>query len=74
MDKIVAASCPEIGKKITVGEVESVIKDMKESSPRSNGLTIGFYKYFFKEFGEHFVEILNDSESISSYLKLIMKI
>ena len=79
MDKIVAEFCPEIGTKITVGEVESVIKDMKESSPGSNGLTIGFYKNFFKDFGEHFVEILNDSESIlpetfnENIIKLIMK-
>ena len=52
---------------------------MKESSPGSNGLTIGFYKNFFKDFGEHFVEILNDSESIlpetfnENIIKLIMK-
>ena len=79
MDKIVSEKCPEIGMKITVGEVESIIKDMKDSSPGSNGLTIGFYKIFFKYFAEDFVEILNDSESIlpeifnENIIKLIMK-
>ena len=79
MDRIVTEKCPEIGAKITVGEVEAVIKDMKESSPGSNGLTIGFYKLYFKFFGEHFVDILNDSESIlpeafnENVIKLIMK-
>ena len=58
-------------KKITVGEEEPVIKDMKQPSPRSNGLTIGFYKEFFSYLGENFIEILNDSESNP---KLLMKI
>ena len=34
--------CPEIGMKITVGKVESIIKDMRDSSPGSNGLTTWF--------------------------------
>ena len=52
---------------------------MKESSPGENGLTIGFYKKFFDQFGQHFVEILNDSNNILpntfnvSIIKLIPK-
>jgi hypothetical protein len=54
-------------------------KNMKDSSPGSNGLTINFFKKFFPLFGEDFVEILNDSESIlpetfnETIIKLIMK-
>jgi hypothetical protein len=52
---------------------------MKDSSPGNNGLTINFFKKFFPLFGEDYVEILNDSESIlpetfnETIIKLIMK-
>ena len=55
---------PEIGARITFEEAFEVIKNMKDSSPGNNGLSINFFKKFFPFFGEDFVEILNDSESI----------
>ena len=67
------------GWKITYEEAFEVIKNMKDSSPGNNGLSINFFKKFFPLFGEHFVEILNDSESIlpetfnETIIKLIMK-
>ena len=79
MDKIIEEKFPHIGNPITYEEVWDVIKDMKESSPGSNGLTIGFFKKFFPLFGHFFVEILNDSEDIlpdafnETIIKLIMK-
>ena len=65
--------------KITYDEVWEIIKNMKESSPGNNGLSIGFFKKFFPLFGKDFVEILNDSESVlpdalnETIIKLIMK-
>ncbi len=56
-----------------------LIKNMKDSSPGNNGLTINFFKNFFHLFGEDYVEILDDSESIfpetfnETIIKLIMK-
>jgi len=79
MEKIIEEKFPHIGNPITYEEVWDVIKDMKESSPGSNGLSIGFFKKFFPLFGHFFVEILNDSEDIlpdafnETIIKLIMK-
>jgi hypothetical protein len=79
LEQTIKDKYPEIGMKITFGEVWEVIKNMKESSPGNNGLSIGFFKKFFPLFGEDFVEILNDSESIlpeafnETIIKLIMK-
>jgi hypothetical protein len=64
LEKKIKDKFPEIGMKITYDEVWEVIKKMKESSPGSNGLSIGFFKKFFPLFGKEFVEILNDSDSI----------
>ena len=63
MHAIVKEKFPEIGRKITYNEVYDVIKNIQESSPGSNGLTINFYKKFFPLFGNHYVEILNDDEA-----------
>lgn len=52
----------EINNKITFHEVNSVIKKMKPSAPGPNGLTLAFYKKYFKYFGEHLVNLFNDSE------------
>ena len=79
MEKIIEEKFPHIGNPITYEEVWDVIKDMKESSPGSNGLSIGFFKKFFPLFGHFFVEILNDSEDIlpdafnDTIIKLITK-
>ena len=79
LEQTIKDKYPEIGMKITFGEVWEVIKNMKESSPGNNGLSIGFFKKFFPLFGEDFIEILNDSESIlpetfnETVIKLIMK-
>jgi exonuclease III len=79
LEQTIKDKYPEIGMKITFGEVWEVIKNMKESSPGNNGLSIGFFKKIFPLFGEDFVEILNDSESIlpetfnETVIKLIMK-
>ncbi|CAF1034362.1 unnamed protein product [Brachionus calyciflorus] len=50
----------DIGYKITFSEAEKVVLKMENSSPGPNGLTIGFYKKYFKYFGHYFVNILND--------------
>ena len=79
MDKIIEEKLPHIGNAITYDEIWDVIKDMKDSSPGSNGLKIEFFKKFFPLFGNFFVEILNDSEDIlqtafnETIIKLIMK-
>jgi len=79
LEKNVKDKFPEIGWKITYEEAFEVIKNMKDSSPGNNGLSINFFKKFFPLFGEDFVEILNDSESIlpetfnETIIKLIMK-
>ena len=36
---------------------------MNDTAPGPNGLTIGFFKKYFKYFGIHFIEILNSYES-----------
>ena len=79
VDKIIEEKFPHIGNPITYEEVWDVIKEMNESAPGSNGLSINFFKKFFPLFGHFFVEILNDSEDIlpdafnESIIKLIMK-
>ena len=67
-----------INNEISMDEVERVIKNMKESAPGSTGLTIGFYKKYFKYFGRYFVEILNSKDELpllfkDSIVKLIPK-
>jgi hypothetical protein len=67
-----------INNEISVDEVERVIKKMKESAPGNTGLTIGFYKKYFKYFGKYFVEILNSEDELpllfkDSIVKLIPK-
>jgi hypothetical protein len=47
LEQTIKDKYPEIGMKITFGEVWEVIKNMKESSPGNNGLSIGFLKKFF---------------------------
>ena len=79
LDQNVKDKFPEIGKEITYNEVSEIIKGMQDSAPGSNGLSIGFFKKFFPLFGQHFVEILNDSEALlpevfnETIIKLIMK-
>jgi len=79
LEKSIKEKFPEIGGKITYDEAWEVIKNMKDSSPGNNGLSINFFKKYFPLFGEDFVEILNDSESIlpetfnETIIKLIMK-
>ena len=68
----------KLNSKITFDEVWKVIKDMKESAPGSSGLTIGFYKKYFKFFGQYFVEMVNSEEELpvlfkESIVKLIPK-
>jgi hypothetical protein len=79
MHKEIEEIFPHIGNPITYEEVWDVIKEMKDSSPGSNGLSILFFKKFFHLFGNDFIEILNDSEDIlpdtfnETLIKLIMK-
>ena len=79
MNKEIEEKFPHIGNPITYEEVWDVIKEMKDSSPGSNGLSILFFKKFFHLFGNDFIEILNDSEDIlpdtfnETLIKLIMK-
>ena len=42
---------------------------MKESAPGSSGLTIGFYKKYFKHFGQYFVEMINSGEELPTLFK-----
>ena len=58
-----------INNEISVDEVERVIKKMKESAPGNTGLTIGFYKKYFKYFGKYFVEILNSEDELPLFFK-----
>ena len=48
-----------VNYKITYEEAYKCVKEMDESSPGPNGMTIGFYKRYFPLFGEYFVCILN---------------
>ena len=70
---------PKLDDKITCNEAFEVILKMRDSAPGSNGLTISFYKKYFKYFGEAFVEILNDDTGVlpntfnESIIKLIPK-
>ena len=79
METSIKEKFPEIGSRITYEEAFETIKNMKDSSPGNNGLSINFFKKFFPFFGEDFVEILNYSESIlpetfnETIIKLIMK-
>ena len=52
-----------LNKQITYEEAERCVNSMNDAAPGPNGLTIGFYKKFFKYFGNHFIEILNNCES-----------
>jgi len=54
MGKIIEEKFPHISNPITYEEVWDVIKDMKESSSGSNGLSIGFFKKFFPLFRGNF--------------------
>ena len=40
--------------RIEFKEVSDVINEMKEASPGPNGLTLGFYKKYFKHFWDIF--------------------
>jgi hypothetical protein len=67
-----------LNERITLDEIFKVIKTMNESATGSSGLTIGFYKKYFKHFGAYFVEILNSGEELpdlfkESIVKLIPK-
>ena len=50
LDQKVKGMHPDIGKNITYNEVFEVIKDMEDSAPGCNGLTINFFKKFFFSF------------------------
>jgi exonuclease III len=52
----------DLGYKITYEEAAKVVEKMKDTAPGANGLTIGFYKKYFRYFGEHFVDMLNNCE------------
>ena len=69
----------DIGYKITYAEAEEVVMKMDSSSPGPNGLTIGFFKKYFKYFGNFFIDILNNHQDslpktfMESKIKLIPK-
>ena len=59
-------------------ECLDIIRGMDSSSPGLNGLTITFYKIFFKYFGEYYVKMLNNGKNLTSHfntsvIKLIPK-
>jgi hypothetical protein len=54
-----------LNSEITINEVFSVIKNMKNSAPGPNGLTLGFYKKFFLKFGKLYVDTINSCVSLS---------
>ena len=62
-----------------VKEFLECIMGMKDAAPGPNGLTLGFYKKYFKFFGPFFVNLLNNKESFysltfkQSIIKLIPK-
>ena len=58
-----------INSPITYDELWRIIKDMKESAPGSSGLTIGFYKKYFKHFGQYFVELINSGDELPTLFK-----
>jgi hypothetical protein len=55
-----------INNEISVDEVERVINKIKESAPGSTGLTIGFYKKYFKYFGVYDFCLYDFYSTISS--------
>ena len=69
----------DIGYKITYAEAEEVVLKMDSSSPGPNGLTIVFFKKYFKYFGNFFIDILNNHQDslpktfMESKIKLIPK-
>ena len=69
----------DIGYQITYAEAEKVVMKMKTSSPGPNGLTVGFYKKYFKYFGHFYIDILNNHQDkltktfTESKIKLIPK-
>ena len=69
----------DIGYKITYAEAEEVVMKMDSSSPGPNGLTIGFFKKYFKYLGNFFIDILNNHQDslpktfMESKIKLIPK-
>lgn len=65
-----------VNYKVTYEEAFKVIKEMSESAPGPNGLTIGFYKKFFPYFGEYFVCILNnyDNELPDAFNESLIKL
>jgi len=69
----------DISYKITFSEAEEVVMKMEDSSPGPNGLTIGFFKKYFKYFGHFFIDILNNYQNrlpktfMESKIKLIPK-
>ncbi len=66
----------DIGYRITYEEAAKVVEKMKDTAPGANGLTIGFYKKYFKYFGEHFVEMLNNTneEMCECFNEIIIKL
>ena len=58
-----------LNSQITYDELWKIIKDMKESAPGSSGLTIGFFKKYFKHFGQYFVEMVNSGEELPTLFK-----
>ena len=51
-----------LNREISYEEAEKCINEMNDAAPGPNGLTIGFYKKYFKYFGNHFIDILNNLE------------
>jgi endonuclease/exonuclease/phosphatase family metal-dependent hydrolase len=52
----------DLNSNISFEEAYKVVKEMNESAPGPNGLTIGFYKKYFPYFGHYFINILNSDE------------
>lgn len=52
----------DLNNNITFEEAYKVVKEMDESAPGPNGMTVGFYKKYFPYFGQYFVCILNSDE------------
>ena len=69
----------DIRYQFTYAEAEKVVMKMKTSFPCPNGLTVGFYKKYFKYFGHFYIDILNNHQDkltktfTESKIKLIPK-
>ena len=55
LEKTIKDKFPEIGWKISYDEAWEVVKNMKDSSPGNNGLTLHFFKKCFHLLGEDYV-------------------